>query len=286
MNLAHQPDPSRSQMIRRGLPRWCAVAMALGLYVACYMLSIWSGTHVFAFFGLLGVIAALVVTITHAGELQRRDYWISAALGAVVLIAAIPGHPSAAADGVVCAVLTALPLLAGIALWRRNRLGARSRLADGGPVTALMRSLLLGIAVAVPWVAYTVARSVYLGHTRIQLVPSLGAALVMLRPGIMEEALFRFFWPNLLLALARPGSGATGGRMWTRFVFVLFAILHGFAHPGPALLVDPWSAIPRVMAWSLFYGLPLVWLALRRDVEAAMACHWLLNFGPMALGVV
>ncbi len=225
------------------------------------------------------VTASSVVLAFGHRSLRRVDWLVAAATGAAMGLlvpstgfypllgwAARPGGPAwvAALHGAGVAAA----LLAGLVVMR-----------SGGPVAssfargrwaAGLRSLGFGAVVGLPLAAVNAYANTLTQGRPFELQGSLFALLEALEPGIVEEVVYRFALLGIVWLVLRPSWG--GRAAWMSGVFVL--LVHSYAHYGHLLLEQPLLYVGFGAVLAIVWGLPLTFLALRRDLESAVGFHW------------
>jgi hypothetical protein len=242
-----------------------------------------------AVFGSVGVLIPGFISPGYR-VLRRKDWLIALALGAVVGVTMLPAtlfspYPflnSVAGNGgqaAVRGVATAAAALGGLVIYRlggpvRVRSAAvqaavGSRAAVGS--LAVLLSLAFGAVTGLPLAALNVyALSITQGRPVAWQSPV--AALVdALQPGIVEEVVYRFALLGLVWLLLRRSSPHAAG--WQAGLLALLA--HTFMHFDDLYLEAPLMALGMGAVTGLIWGLPMTLLALRRDLESAVAFHWI-----------
>ncbi len=102
-----------------------------------------------------------------------------------------------------------------------------------------------------------------------------------LRPGIWEEVAFHFFPLAWWIAV----RGAVPGTRWgTVGLYTWLVLPHAAMHFSDSVTVDPVGAVVGTLGLGVVFGLPLVWLNVRRGVVAAVVAHWAVDALRFALG--
>ena len=92
-----------------------------------------------------------------------------------------------------------------------------------------------------------------------------------LQPALVEEVVFRFALLGLLWLLLRPSQPQRAG--WLAGLLAL--LVHNFMHFDDLFVQNPLLALGMGLVMGIIWGLPLTLLALRRDLESAIAFHWM-----------
>jgi len=108
----------------------------------------------------------------------------------------------------------------------------------------------------------------------------LAAGLDAWQPAVVEEVVYRFallslFW--LALRRSQPRHAA-----WLAALLALLA--HTFMHFDDLFVQAPFAALGLGAVTALLWGLPLTILALRRDLESAIAFHWIQDAARFVAG--
>jgi hypothetical protein len=240
--------------------------------------------NVFNWLTLLGALVAL--TVGWRG-LQRRDWAVALSVGAL-LGALVPGTRylpfwdtgQALSTGLTHGLALALVLLGGLSVMRRGG-PIRLRLVGAALVVKpIARSLVSGVVAGLPLaILNVVAFTVMQGQAAAWRAP-LAAAVHALQPALVEEAFYRlallsFLWVVLQLAWPRHA---------TLLAATLSLLVHNYSHFGPLLHERPLFALGYGALVGLFFGLPMTALAVRRDLESAIGCHWVVDWLRFAAG--
>jgi hypothetical protein len=147
-------------------------------------------------------------------------------------------------------------------------------------VTRIGRSLLIGIAAAVP-LAIVNNLFFYLTSGTVRFRGALQSAFRALYPAISEEILFRFFVLALCLSLLR---NVRSPRLALSAAVVLAVVPHSLNHLPDLFLENAAMGFAMLVATSLLFGLPMALLQIKRDLETAIAFHWLIDFVRFLFG--
>jgi hypothetical protein len=143
-------------------------------------------------------------------------------------------------------------------------------LAQGNLRKTLM-SVLLGLAVGAPLAILNVFALQLTQGQAIAWQSPFAALLDAFQPAIVEEAVYRFAFLGLMWILMRRSMPGPAG--WLAGLLALFA--HNFMHFDDLWLQAPLTALGMGLVMALIWGLPPTILALRRDLESAIAFHWI-----------
>ncbi|MFW9920029.1 MAG: type II CAAX prenyl endopeptidase Rce1 family protein [Candidatus Thorarchaeota archaeon] len=136
------------------------------------------------------------------------------------------------------------------------------------------KGILVGLLIGIPFaVINAYAFTLMEGQPFIWQDPFL-SALRALQPGMVEEIIYRLAFLNMLwFAFSKyvPNHAVP-------LAAFLSLIVHNYSHMSDLLIVQPVFAIAYGAAMGLLFGLPPTILALRRNLESAMAFHWIVDF--------
>ncbi len=228
---------------------------------------------------LVAAAGSLAVLLVRHRGLKATDYIVAAGAGLLVgitmcfatlftpydFLGLISGNLGQA---LVRGLLTALVMLGGMASMRQN--GPVQVRLVGGASRPVFGSLALGLAIGAPLaILNVIALQFTQGHPVIWQNP-LAALADALQPAVVEEAVYRFALLGLVWWVLRPSM--QGQAAWGAGILTLLA--HNFMHFDDLWLTAPWMAAGMGVVLALLWGLPPTLLALRRDLESAIAFHW------------
>jgi hypothetical protein len=240
-------------------------------------------------FTATAVVSSLGLLLTNYHTLRRNDWIAAIVLGSVVgtgmvfatLFSAYPFWgvvQSNLGQAFVRGIGTTLAALGGLVVMRQ-----------GGPVQfrtpnlewrKVGVSLVLGLAIGLPLAILNVF-ALQLTQGKSIIWQSLPAALLdALQPGIVEEVIYRFallgvFWLVLRKSIPEQATWLSG---------LLALLAHTFMHFDDLFVQAPLVALGMGLALAIIWGLPLTILALRRDLESAMAFHWIQDVARFLAG--
>ncbi len=260
----------------------CLLSAALGIIFAMRAALAWIIVipRVFEIFDILTVIGALAVSLKFRRSLQKGDWVIALSLGAIVgagmlcasLFAPYP-FLGIVRDKIgqtwIRGSLTFLATLGGLAIMRQGG-PAQFHVANGNLRDA-SRGILLGLAIGLPLAVLNVFALQFTQRQPIIWQNLFAALLDALQPGMVEEIIYRFaLWGLLWLVLRNsfPKQAA-----WLSGLLAM--LTHTYAHFDDLFIRSPLAALGMGAALALFWGLPPLFLARRRGLEAAIAFHWL-----------
>lgn len=223
---------------------------------------------------LLPAIVILVVLRRHFG----RSTVISGIITFVALILVDSLLEPEMQSGMLLALIIAPQAMAGMLLLNHTRL-THSSLLDGDFLKAL-QSFGWGCLLAVPPSMLNIAmmRAAEISEFDRQF-DHWGKAFYAFQPGILEEVWARLFLLTLFYALLRPTSRQKPGRALLA-ALVISVFIHGIAHFPQSI-----SNLQAAILISLMYGIPLALIYIKRDLESAVAYHFLIDFVRFAFTV-
>jgi membrane protease YdiL (CAAX protease family) len=107
------------------------------------------------------------------------------------------------------------------------------------------------------------------------------SAFEALRPAIYEEIVFRFFVLALCFYLLRSSRSP---RLVSLVALVLAVVPHSLNHLPDLFLENPMMGLAMLVATSLLFGLPMAVLQIKKNLESAIAFHWLIDFARFLFG--
>ncbi len=236
---------------------------------------------------LVLAIAGLWLIIRHFKEFKVNDFAVSFLLSALVWLAiqtkywyngwtpSIPYY-----DPTLNAVEVFLITLGAIGLLKSNKV-LRFRLAEDDDRKAVM-SLVLGAVVGLPFAAINVLLLILFNNQPVVMQDAIVSSILALQPGIMEELVFRLFFMGIaIVVLLRylPRKTAITSAI---FMAILF---HSALHVQQTIISSPLSALVTVVVTSILFGLPMAYLAYKKDIETAIGFHWIIDAVRFTLGM-
>jgi hypothetical protein len=168
-------------------------------------------------------------------------------------------------------------------------LGGLAIMRQGGPVQVSLAqadyrktfiSLVIGLAVGAPLAILNVfALQLTQGHPVTWQSP-FAALSDAIQPAVVEEVVYRFAFLGLMWMLIRRSVPQSAG--WLAGLLALF--VHNFMHFDDLWMQAPLTALGMGLAMALIWGLPPTILALRRDLESAIAFHWIQDVARFLAG--
>ncbi len=230
-------------------------------------------------FTVIVLAGSLVVLIRNHRTLHRLDWAIGIALGGVVgltMMAATLFTPypffgvvmDNLGQSLVRGVGTAMAAWGGLAIMRLG--GPISVSAAHGTWRKSARSIALGLAVGAPLAILNLLALQISNGQGIRWQDPLAALVDALQPALVEEVIYRFAFLGLLWLALRKRLPAQAP--WLAGVLAL--LVHNFMHFDDLFVQNPLLALGMGLVMGLLWGLPPTLLALRRDLESAIAFHW------------
>ena len=133
------------------------------------------------------------------------------------------------------------------------------------------KSLVLGLGVGFPLAVLNVFALQLTEGQIITWQNPLAAMVDALQPGIVEEVVYRFaflgfLWLTLRNQMPKQAAWLSG---------LLALLVHNFMHFDDLFVEAPLVVLGMGIVMALLWGLPPTILALRRDLESAVAFHWI-----------
>ena len=164
---------------------------------------------------------------------------------------------------------TVIAMLGGLAIMRQGG-PVRVSLAQGD-LRKTFISLVIGLAVGAPLAILNVFALQFTQGQPITWQSPLAALLDAIQPALVEEVVYRFAFLGLMWMLIRRSMPQSAG--WLGGWLALF--VHNFMHFDDLWLQAPLTALGMGLVMALIWGLPPTIFALRRDLESAIAFHWI-----------
>jgi hypothetical protein len=268
------------------MKRWLSF---LGLVVGCVLIFVLRNglaraiqlPRTFELFDTITVAGAFIAILVGYGRLTRRDWLVSAIVGLFIgaqlpfasLFSPYPFFQvvqNSFVHGLIRGMYTAIALLGGLVVMRYGG-PVRVRLANGEGRKALI-SLAMGAGVGIPLAVLNMfANRLTQGRPFEWQSPFL-AAVDALQPAIYEDVLYRLAFLGLawwVLRRAWPDKTAS------LLAGVLATLVHAYAHLDDLFITQPLAALGMGAVMALIWGVPLTFLALRRDLESSIGFHWI-----------
>ena len=223
---------------------------------------------------------SLIVLWTGIAQLRTSDWLIG--IGAGLFVGATMYYATLFTPydffGVVSSNL-AQALVRGVSVFVAM-LGGLAIIRQGGPVrVSLARgdlrktfmSLVIGLAVGAPLAILNVFALQFTQGQPVTWQSPLAALSDAIQPAFVEEVVYRFAFLGLMWKSMRNSMPQSAG--WLAGLLAL--LVHNFAHFDDLWLRAPLTALGMGLVMALIWGLPPTILALRRDLESAIAFHWI-----------
>ena len=179
-------------------------------------------------------------------------------------------------NGYITSITTALCYYSACQIFRKYK---QENKYFSVSVKALIKSLLLGVVLAVPFSVINNLAILFSGNSGFKefnisnVIPS---ALHALSPGTSEEIIWHFF---LLAFVTQVFRGDIPKNKTTTFlIYFLCVVPHTLLHLPSTFVNNPMGAIVPFLFMSLLFGLPMTWLVRNRNLQTSMAFHWFIDF--------
>lgn len=240
-------------------------------------------------FTTLTLAGSLMILVRGYGQLKAIDWLVGIGTGLLVGVTmyyatlftpydfwgVVHGNFAQALARGACTVVA---MLGGLAIMRQGG-PVQVRLAQGEHRKTFM-SLVIGLAIGAPLAILNVfALQVTQGQQIIWQSP-FAALSDALQPAVVEEVVYRFAFLGLVWILMRHSSAQPS--RWMAGMVALF--VHNFMHFDDLWLQAPLTALGMGLVMAMLWGLPPTILALRRDLESAIAFHWIQDVARFLTG--
>ena len=187
-------------------------------------------------------------------------------------------HDHSLAGGLIEGAAVWLTFMAGTALFLDLR--ANQVPAFRPPASNILRNLGFGLLIAVP-LAVVNNLFFFLQKGEPQFQNFLTSAGEALSPGIHEEAIYRYFVLALCFTLLQNSSRR---RLAWITAITLAVVPHSLLHLPDLFLENPLMGVGMLAGTSLFFGLPMALLQVKRSFESAVSFHWFIDFARFLFG--
>jgi hypothetical protein len=168
--------------------------------------------------------------------------------------------------------------LAGLTLFKDLQVLAIP--AFRSPLAKIGLSMLFGILLAIPLIIIN-NLYFYMNAGAIHFQNIFVSAFEALSPAIHEEIIFRFF---VLAMCFRILGSSTSPRLRMVTALFLAVVPHSLNHLPELFLQDPSMGLFMLAATSFLFGLPMAMLQTKKNLEAAIAFHWFIDFMRFLFG--
>lgn len=231
-------------------------------------------------FTVFTLAGSLIVLLTGFGQIKTSDWLIGIGAGLFVGVTMYYATLFTPYDffGVVRGPL-AQALGRGVSIFIAM-LGGLAIMHQGGPVRASLAqgdlrktfiSLVIGLAIGAPLAILNIFALQFTQGQPITWQSPFAALSDAFQPAIVEEVVYRFAFLGLMWMLIRRSMPQSAD--WLAGLLALF--VHNFMHFDDLWLQAPLTALGTGLVMALIWGLPPTILALRRDLESAIAFHWI-----------
>ena len=231
-------------------------------------------------FTATAVVGSMVVLIQGYRCLHRRDWVVAILLGGAVgvgmyfatLFSPYPFFgivDDPLGQGLVRGCCAAIAILGGLVIMRQD--GPVQFSAANGAWRKLGVSVILGLAIGAPLAVLNVFALQFTTSQAISWQNPFSALPDALQPAVVEEVIYRFAFLGLIWLALR--KSLPDQAVWLSGLLAL--LVHNFMHFDNQLINAPWAALGTGLVLALVWGLPPTILALRRDLDSAIAFHWI-----------
>ena len=149
-----------------------------------------------------------------------------------------------------------------------------------GNIRKTIVSILIGLAVGLPLAILNVFALQFTQGQPIAWQNPLAALSDAIQPAFVEEIIYRFAFLGLMwMVLQKPMPQSAN---WQAGLLAL--CVHNFMHFDDLWFEAPLVALGMGLVMALIWGLPPTILALRRDLESAIAFHWIQDVARFLTG--
>ena len=98
----------------------------------------------------------------------------------------------------------------------------------------------------------------------------------MLKPGIHEEIICHFF---LLAFVTLVFKGVVPKNKFSTFlIYFLCGVPHQILHYPEVFIQNPINGLINTIIVELLLGVPMIWLIRNKNLQTAIAFHWMVDF--------
>jgi hypothetical protein len=240
-------------------------------------------------FTALTVVGSLVVLLKGLGRIKTSDWFIGMGAGLLVgvtmyyatlftpydFLGSVQGNVAQALARGVC---TFIAMLGGLVIMRQG--GAVQVSLTQGNIRKMFVNILIGLTIGLPLAILNVFALQFTQGQSITWQNPLAALSDALQPALVEEIVYRFAFLGLMWTVLRHSMPRAAN--WQAGLLALF--VHNFMHFDDLWLEEPLVALGMGAVMALIWGLPPTILALRRDLESAIAFHWMQDVARFLTG--
>ena len=240
-------------------------------------------------FTALTVAGSLVVLLKGFGQIKISDWLIGIGTGLLVgvtmyyatlftpydFLGIVQGNVTQALVRGVC---TFIAMLGGLAIMRQD--GAVQVSLAQGNIRKMFVNILIGLAIGLPLAILNVFALQFTQGQSITWQSPVAALSDALQPALVEEIVYRFAFLGLVWMVLQHSTPRLAD--WQAGLLALF--VHNFMHFDDLWLEEPLVALGMGLVMTLVWGVPPTILALRRDLESAVAFHWIQDAARFLIG--
>ena len=226
------------------------------------------------------VAGSIVVQLKGLGQIKISDWLIGIGAGLLVgitmyyatlftpndFLGIVRGNVAQALARGVC---TFIAMLGGLAIMRQG--GAVQVSLAQGKYQKMFVNILIGLAIGLPLAILNVFALQFIQGQSITWQNPFAALSDALQPALVEEIIYRFAFLGLVWMVLRHSMPRSAD--WQAGLLALF--VHNFMHFDDLWLEEQLVALGMGLVMALVWGVPPTILALRRDLESAVAFHWI-----------
>ena len=240
-------------------------------------------------FTVLTITGSLVILFTRFGQLKTSDWVVGVGTGLLVgvtmyyatlftpydFLGIVRGNVAQALTRGVC---TFIAMMGGLAIMRQG--GAVQVNLAQGHIRKTIVSILIGLEVGLPLAILNVFALQFTQGQPIAWQNPLAALSDAIQPAFVEEIIYRFAFLGLMWTVLQKPMPQSAN--WQAGLLAL--CVHNFMHFDDLWFEAPLVALGMGLVMALIWGLPPTILALRRDLESAIAFHWIQDVARFLTG--
>ena len=269
---------------REQIAGWIGIGLIALLYTGLYVSNLWFPLshsdytmRIWNWSQVALAATAVLVLILKRSFVKPRTFVTGLALGVISGLSHSLQDPSVW-DNLLQGGMVWMSFMGGVALFQD--LEPFRVMTFQPPLMRIGRSLLIGLAVGIPLAAINnLFFSLTAGPVHFQGV--FYSAFRALYPAISEEIVFRFFVLALCLNLLK---GSHSPRLALTVAVILAVVPHSLNHLPDLFLENAGMGFVMLVATSLLFGLPMALLQIKKNLETAIAFHWLIDFMRFLFG--